>query len=774
MLGRASVTSFVGRRDQLAEVKTRLRESRLVTLTGPGGVGKTRLAVELAKLTSRSFGDGVRFVGLDILESSDRVASQVADVLQVPDQSNRRTLDRVIDYVRDKEFLLILDNCEHVLQAVAELVDALLAIAPKCRVLATSREPLGLIGEQVCVVPPLTAPPEDPAEGALGAANCDEFEAVSLFVDRARHTVPGFEVTSDNREAIGQIVARLDGIPLAIELAATRLRTLCPAELLKRLDKRFQLLNRGDRAMLPRQQTLEALIGWSYELCEPAEQVLWRRLSVFPGSFDLAAAEAVCGDDDLGSADILDLLDQLVAKSIVVTDRSGDCVRYRMLMTIREYGGRLMTDEEELLRLRRRHRDLYLGRAVERAEGWCGPGQARALAQTRSERANLMVAIDWSLSTPGEHDAAALLATNLRYYWVSGSFLSNGRDTLERILREGELSPLHRGNASWAIGWVCLIQGDHAAAAAHLREAERIAGELGDPVMGAHCKHWKGLHELFTGDPAAAIVLYEEAVAAHRRDGRTADQLLGMFQLVMAMAFNGQADAGLGIAREAEEIAQRHGERWNLSFIRWIAGICHWRLGEYDAAERAESEALAIQRDFHDGLCVAHSIEVLSWVAVSTGSHVRGKELAAAANAVWRAMGTSLKAFGPHIAEASRRSAEACRDGLGPGADEGTVPVENLGIAEAVEVGLGAAPLRTKKSPMRENPLTNREMEVAEMVAQGLTNREIAEKFVLSRRTVDGHLERIFTKLDFSSRAQLAGWVENRRKREDTAETSRA
>ena len=772
MLGRASVTSFVGRRDQLAEVKTRLRESRLVTLTGPGGVGKTRLAVELAKLTCRSFGDGVRFVGLDILESSDRVASQVADVLQVPDQSNRRTLDRVINYVRDKEFLLILDNCEHVLQSVAELVDALLVVAPKCRVLATSREPLGLIGEQVCAVPPLTAPPEDPAEGAPGAADGEEFEAVSLFVDRARHTVPGFEVTPDNREAIGQIAARLDGIPLAIELAVTRLRTLSPAELLKRLDKRFQLLNRGDRAMLPRQQTLEALIGWSYELCEPAEQVLWRRLSVFPGSFDLAAAEAVCGDDDLDSADIFDLLDQLVAKSIVVTDRSGDCVRYRMLMTIREYGGHLLTDEEEFLRLRRRHRDLYLRRAVERAEGWCGPEQARALAHTRSERANLMVAIDWSLSTPGEHDAAALLATNLRYYWVSCSFLSNGRDTLERILREGDLSPRHRGDASWVIGWVCLIQGDHGAAAEHLRTAERIAGELGDAVMEAHHKHWKGLHELFTGDLAAAIALYGEAVDAHRRDGRTADQLLAMFQLVMAMAFNGQPGEGLEIAEEAEDMAKRHGERWNLSFIHWISGICHWWLGDHAAAERAVTEALAIQRDFHDGLCIAHSIEVLSWVAVSTGNHERGWELASAANSVWRAMGTSLGAFGPHIAETSRRSAEACRDELGLGPGEGADPVNHLGIAEAVEVGLGASALSATEAPSPENPLTSREMEVAELVAEGLTNREIAERFVLSKRTVDGHLERIFTKLDFSSRAQLAGWVENQRNRAAAAEAS--
>lgn len=761
---RTAMTSFVGRHRELAEAKTRMVESRLVTLTGPGGVGKTRLAVELAQRAEKTFADGVWLAGLDNLQSGDRVASLVADALQIPDQSNRASLERVTDYVADKELLLVLDNCEHVLQAAAELVDALLAAGPQVRILATSREPLGIAGEQVCVVPPLSTPPLNGwngGPGPEGVRDIEQFESVAMLVDRARHVVPGFAVTDSNRETLAQVCVRLDGIPLAIELAATRLRTLSPAQLLDRLDQRFQLLNRGDRTTLPRQQTLQALIDWSFELCTPPEQLLWRRLAIFPGAFDLEAAEEVCGFAELAPEEVFDLLDQLVAKSILLAERTGDLVSYRMLMTIREYGMQLLTDADELNRLRSRHRDLYLGRVMRRAEQWGGPGQAEALEATRRERPNLMVAIDWSLATPGEHDAAALMAAKLRYYWVSGSFLSNGRRTLERILREGDLSPRVRGTASWAISWVCLIQGDHDAAAGHLAVADRIATELADPVMRAHYRHWKGLHQLFVGNLPAAVDLYWTAVADHARDGRTAEQLLAMFQLVMALAFNGESESGLEVAQEARELAERHQERWNLSFIWWITGVCHWHLGDYDAAKEAALTALDIQRDFHDHICTAMSIEVLTWVAVSTGEFERGWELAAAADSVWRNMGTSLSAFGPHITRTTESSVAACREALGLPEERTPALREILSVTEAFAVALGTKPVPRKRvSRTDDNPLTGREMEVAELVAQGLTNRQIAERFVLSRRTVDGHVERILAKLGFSSRAQVASWVE--------------
>lgn len=758
-----AVTSFVGRERKLVEARNQLVGSRLVTMIGPGGVGKTRLATELAERTAPAFADGVWLAGLDSLQSGDRVASIVADALQIPDQSNRMASERVSSYLADKELLLVLDNCEHVLAAAAELVVTILTTAPKVRILATSREPLGIAGEQICVVPPLSTPPLN--DGNTPAVrNIEQFESVVMLVDRARQVIPDFTITDSNRDAIAQLCVQLDGIPLAIELAATRLRTLSPRQLLQRLDRRFQLLTRGDRTSLPRQQTLQALISWSFELCTPAEQLLWRRLSIFPGAFDLEAAEEVCGFGDLSPEEIFDLLDQLVSKSILLAEYDSDEVNYRMLMTIREYGTQLPTDEEELIRLRSRHRDVYLKRVITRAEAWCGPGQAEALSATRRERPNLMVAMDWSLSTPGEHDAAAQMGSKLRYHWVSGKYLSDGRQTMERILRQGELSQQERGTASWAISWVCLIQGDHDAAAEHLEVARHIAENLGDTVMKGHYQHWKALHHLFIGDLPTSIEFYRTAIASHETEGRVADQLLAMFQLVMALAFNGEAETGLEVARKARELAEKYEERWNLSFIWWITGVCHWHLGDYAGAREAALTALEIQKDFHDLICSAMSIEVLCWTAVSTGEYERGWKLAEAADSVWRNMGTSLLAFGPHIAKVTHDTVGTCREALKLPAGKMPELSDSLTVSEAFDVALDSTSAAAGKViHTEENPLTMREMEVAEFVAQGLTNRQIAQELVLSRRTVDGHVERILAKLGFSSRTQVVMWLEGQR-----------
>ncbi|RSZ61596.1 LuxR family transcriptional regulator [Corynebacterium hylobatis] len=762
-----AVTNFVGRERKLAEARNLLVESRLVTMIGPGGVGKTRLATELAERTGQVFADGVWLAGLDSLQSGERVASIVADALQIPDQSNRTASERVTSYVADKELLLVLDNCEHVLEAAAELVVAMLATGPRVRVLATSREPLGIAGEQICVVPPLSTPPLNDGNSSA-VQDIEQFESVAMLVERARQVVPDLAVTDSNRDAIAQLCVQLDGIPLAIELAATRLRTLSPRQLLQRLDRRFQLLTRGDRTSLPRQQTLQALISWSFDLCTSAEQLLWRRLSIFPGAFDLDAAEEVCGFGELSPDEIFDFLDQLVSKSIVLAEHDSDQVNYRMLMTIREYGAQLPTDEDELMLLRSRHRDVYLKRVVARAEEWCGSGQAEALAATRRERPNLMVAMDWSLTTPGGHDAAAQMGSKLRYHWVSGKYLSDGRQTMERILRQGELSRRERGTASWAISWVCLIQGDHDAAAEHLEVARGIAEELGDPVMLGHYQHWKALHHLFIGELPTAIELYRTAVASHEAADRVAEQLLAMFQLVMALAFNGEAETGLAVARQARELAERYDERWNLSFIWWITGVCHWHLGDYAAAKQCALQALEIQRDFHDLICTAMSIEVLCWTAVSTGEYERGWKLAEAADSVWRNMGTSLLAFGPHIAKVTQDTVAACRDALKLPAGQMPKLPDSLTVSEAFAVALDSSSSpRGKVVRTEDGPLTTRELEVAEFVARGLTNREIAQELVLSRRTVDGHVERILAKLSFSSRTQVATWIVGQRVTEE-------
>lgn len=736
-----------------------MTESRLVTLTGPGGVGKTRLAVELASRSKKSYKDGVWLIELDSLRSGDRVASAVATTLQVPDQSNRAASERVVDYLREREILLILDNCEHVLQDTAELVDTLLSQAPKVQILATSREPLHLVPEHVCEVPPLSTPPL--AQGGNGGS-IEHFEAVALLVDRVRHVVPDFSVTPDNRYAIAQLCAQLDGIPFALELAAVKLRALSPQQLLDRLGHRFQLLNRGDRTRLPRQQTLQALIDWSYELCSGPEQLLWRRISVFPDVFDLDAIEDVCGFGELHPAEVLDLLEQLVAKSIVQTDRTAEQVRYRQLMTMREYGAQLLAEAGEDHELSRRHRDHYLGRAEHRLGTWGGPDQAAIIAITRVERPNLTSALEWSLITAGEHDAAAQIAVVLRYHWIAGGFLSDGRAWLERILRHRELSPQSRNQASWVASWVALLQGDHDEAASHFQAVLHSPSDLQDPEVTTFAQHCQALHHLFTGNLNAAIELFLKVSVIHEQHGRAIDQLTAMFQLVTAQFFAGRAEDGLEVGAAALAIAERDGERWNRAYLHWACGMCHWKLGDFSAANRAARRALKIQQDFEDGICTALSIELLSWISVSTSDFARSRELSDAARDVWRGLGTDISAFGPHITEMSNASAAKARKSLGAARPQEGAGQRRLSTAGAIAVALGGkSRKKTATGPEGSNLLTRREMEVAELVSQGLTSRQIAGKLVLSPRTVEGHVERIFTKLDFTSRGQISSWVES-------------
>lgn len=753
-LGKMAATSFIGRRRELTEAKTRLSESKLVTLTGPGGVGKTRLAVELAHRSKKAFKHGVWLIELDSLSAGDRVASAVATALNIIDQSNRAALERVTNYLQDKEILLVLDNCEHILQDAAELVDAILPTAPKVRILTTSREPLHIGAEHICVVPPLSTPSwgEEAEIGAL-----ENFESVALLVDRARQFVSDFSVTSKNRHDIAQICARLDGIPLAIELASTRLRTLSPAQLLDRLDQRFHLLNRGDRTILPRHQTLQALVDWSYELCSEPEQLLWQRLSVFPDAFDLDSAEYVCGFGELKFHEIFDLLDQLVAKSILQTDLASEPVRFRQLMTVREYGTQLLTDADEEHELRHRHRDYYLNRAEARVAAWYSPHQAADIAVTHAERSNFIAALEWSLVTDSQSDFASRIAVALRYHWIAGGFLSEGRAWLERILQHPELTSYARGSASWVAGWVALIQGDHDDASAHLEISWKIAKKLQDFEMQAFARQWQALHQLFTGNLSDAIALYRKVIIDHERHDRPADRLTAIYQLVMAQAFSDQAAEGLKTSLTALATAEQEEEQWNYAYLWWITGVCHWQQGDYSAAREAAICALNIQQNFQDAICTALSIELLSWIAVSTSDFERGKELSNSAEAVWHGLGTDISAFGPHIAQTSNTSSAQFRKVLGA---EGISDRKPSSLEEAIAVALGKKSDHiTEEAPSMNNPLTKREMEVAKLISQGLTSREVGNSLFLSPRTIDGHVERILAKLNFTSRTQIATWV---------------
>lgn len=788
MPGGHGLTSFVGRRRELGEVRELMSRSRLLTLVGPGGVGKTRLAVELSGRSRKAFRDGVWIVELAALEDGSQVGSQIAAALRLPDQSNRSSLERLAGYLQGRQLLLVLDNCEHLLGEVATLVARLLDAVPGLRVLATSREPLGIFGEQLYGVPPLAAP----TDSAATTGSIEAFESVRLFVDRARNVDPEFEITDGNRLAVAQLCRRLDGIPLAIELAASRLRSVSVLQLLERLDRRFDVLTGGSRVAVPRQQTLRGLIDWSYELCTRAEQLLWARLSVFPGGFDVEAAEEVCGFGEIERAEVFDLVDRLVAKSLVVAERAADAhasgggrVRYRQLMTFREYGAELLEAAGESVELRRRQRDHSLARAAEMVASWCGPDQSLRLAAARRDHANFLSALEWSASTAGEEIGGMRLAALLRYHWIAGGNLSDGRRWLDRMLPLSTEPGPERGEALWAAAWICLIQGDRDVAERYLTECRRIAVLLDDPVLAAHADHWDGLREVLGGRAQHAIQLYGAAIAVYRRVGDTASTLTALFLLGMAQIYAAQPEKALATCREVLSESDEHGERWTHAYAHTVAGLCQWHLGELEAALQSEIAALEIQRDFLDGLCTAITIEHMSWTAASTKHYEKAAILLHAAQGVWKGFGTAVSAFGPVQTDSEQMVALVRRE-LGESRFVSILakpPVPST--KQAIELALAMAhtaqvmpkaarpshttpnvPSGRAGSPLSDDytlpagqELTKREAEVAALVAEGHSNKEIAAVLVVSPRTVGGHVERILAKLGFTSRTQIATWV---------------
>ncbi|WP_202400100.1 LuxR C-terminal-related transcriptional regulator [Rhodococcus rhodochrous] len=768
-----SVTTFVGRRREIDEARSCLQRTRLLTILGPGGVGKTRVAEELAVRTSRAFRDSFRWIDLAVVRDPESVPSAAAAALGVTDQSTRPVMDKIIDRLRDQHMLIVVDNCEHLIATVADFVAAVLGDAPEVRILATSREPLAVAGETEYVLPPLTTP-----EGSTGnrAADLERFEAVGLLAERARQVVPDFEVTDDNADAVAQLCIALDGVPLALELAATRLRSLSPAQLVDRLDRRFALLTGGSRVAVPRQQTLRALIDWSYELCSDAERTLWARLSVFTGSFDLEAAETVCADDDLPSEQVIDLLDRLIAKSLVGVDRSSSVLRYSQLVTVREYGHELLDARGEREQLYRRHCEHYLDRARRCAESWYGPRQSALLSSMRADHADFMAALDRSIRDDEELATGAALAVALRYHWIAGGYLSTGRARLERLLQRLPLSSSERGNVLWVTAWTALIQGDRDGAAVHLDECRSIADESGDVRLRAHCDHWSALHALFCGATAEAIDLYLRAARVHRAHGDHAAHLTCLFQLAMAQTYDGRLDDALETCARVVEMADQHGERWNKAYALWVSGLAHFRLGRLDSAVDAANGALAVQRDFEDKICTALSLELLAWSAGAEDDPEKAARLFGAARTVWQRLGTTIAAFGPHIEQDSIAAERRLRDKVGetdsvgsPHPQSGTTIVDLVDSALEPRKSSGRrasrAPVSERRhrgggeSASRTSPLTKREQEIAGLVAGGLSNRAIADRLVISRRTVDGHVERILDKLGVHSRTQVVSWL---------------
>ncbi|MGY1940740.1 ATP-binding protein [Nocardia gipuzkoensis] len=750
----SAVTSFVGRQREIREVRALLATARLVTLTGVGGVGKTRLATEVAAASGRSFPDGAWLVDLAAVDDPQRVARAVVTSLGMPDLSHRTAEQQIVERLADRQVLLVLDNCEHVLDGCRLLCHHLLRACPGLRILTTSRELLGEAGEHVYPVSPLSMPASDESVTPVAMAG---FDAPMLLMERARAVRPDFMVTERNAGTVVRVCERLDGIPLAIELAASRLRSLPLQAILDRLEDRFALLTGGARAALPRQRTLRALIDWSYELCSPTEQLLWARLSVFVGGFTLHAAEDVCAGHDLPRAQVLDLIDHLVAQSVVVLVSAEDQTRYRLLETIREYGWQRVTERGEGSALRDRHRDYYLAFAERIAGQWNGPGQETGLALLRADRGNLGGALEWATSSPGSSREALFLVTALRYHWCADGFLGSGRRWIDRALRLAADSDAGRISALWVAGWVMVLQGDLDAAEAALDECAVLAAEAGDRRALGWASSLRATAAGFRGDLAAAVAGFERVIESFSED----DELVRMTLFQLAVAYtHGHDPRACATARRAIELADRCGEQWTKSYAVWALGYDQLVRGDYDQAMASAHAALEIQREFNDHVGTALMIELLAWTAAARGEHRHAARLLGAIHAMWRRIGTSIATFGPHMSDQHTACEHIVTDALSEAMVHAErVRGEGLDHGQAIAYALDRSAGAPQPTTAQAGVLTARERQVAELLAQGLSNRRIAERLVVSPRTVDRHVENILCKLGFSSRAQVAAWT---------------
>jgi predicted ATPase/class 3 adenylate cyclase len=571
------VTSFVGRERELADIRNQLQNTRLSTLFGAGGLGKTRLSLQVAAEVLDDYPDGVWFVDLAPMTDQRLVPQAVASVLGVKEEAGHPVLEAVVKYVSDRKLLLILDNCEHLLHACAELATQLLRSGPHLKILASSRQPLHVAGETTYHVPSLSVP--EPQRTVTMQALA-QYEAVRLFVDRARAVQPSFQITDTNSRSVVDICYRLDGIPLALELAAARVRALSVDEIAARLNDRFRLLTSGDRTALPRQQTLRASIDWSYDLLTNDERALLRRLAVFAGDWTLEAAEAVAPGGEVLVADIVDLLSQLVEKSLVVLEPQGE--RYRMLDTVREYAQERLRESAEDADIRTRHLNFYLDLAEKARPELVGPNQGTWLKRLDLERENFLAANAWCDTVEEGSGLGLKLAHALKRYWLNRGLLGLGhRLSVGALARAGaDARDAARCQMLFDAGQLGSAMGRYREASGHLEECLSIARGLGNKVMVAAALQPLGLASLGLGNTLSARVHFEEAyaLAQELKDGR---------QVAAALNALGQLD----------------------------------RLqGKLDSAESRYQDELRIARDGADSEITAAALLNLAMVSIGRGS----------------------------------------------------------------------------------------------------------------------------------------------------------
>ncbi len=767
------LSSFVGRVEAVMAVQRLLAGTRLLTLTGPGGVGKTRLAQHVALGLQEGVRDGVWWVDLAPVCDAGLVAHTLALALGLPDDPNVSRLDALRAYLQDKDLLLVLDNCEHLIASCAEVAAELLPYGSRLRVLATSREPLGIDGESVWPVPPLSLPclDEPPTLESLMQS-----EAGQLFLERARASRPDLHLTDAVVRASAEVCCRLDGIPLAIELAAARVRVLSVPQIAAHLDDLFRLLTGGSRTALPRHQTIEAAIGWSYDLLDRPEQRLFERLAVFAGGFHLEAAEAVgsdpTGPEAITPADVLDLLSRLVLKSLVGM-RAGEQARYGMLDTIRHYARERLLASGEMEAVRQRHLAYYLELAEGAESKLMGADQVAWLRRLEVEHDNLRVALV-AAQEQQAGEAGLRLAAALAAFWLRVGYLTEGSGWLERALAVGPEAGPVRIKALYQAGRLAQQGGDYEQGQALASESLDLSRELGDTQGVARAVGLLGWIAHAQGDRDVACRLLEEGLALARQSGDERTVARTLLFLGDLRLRQGAPEEAAPLLQESLALYRRMGDRWSTA----------WALGGLGEVARLQDDALQAVAHLQSSLAlyqqagsrseIPYPLEGLARTLAEQGQLQRAARLWGAAHALRQAVRARLQ---PSYEADDVPALEQARAALGGEAfaaawAEGQAMTldQVLALALAAEADAPAAPVPPSLSPTVDVPrpiyprppehgLTPREVEVLRLVALGLTDAQVAEELVISARTVGKHLQSIYSKLDLSSRSAATRWA---------------
>ena len=796
-------TSFIGRERERLEVKRLLAMTRLLTLTGAGGCGKTRLALKVARDLVGAYPDGAWLVDLAPLSEAELVPQAVAQALGVYEQPGRALVETLGDALRSRNSLLVVDNCEHLVEAVVDLVDALLDSCPGLRILATSREPLNSAGEVTWVVPSLTVP--DSRQQAYTPQELEAYESVRLFEERARQRDPSFELTLPNGQAVAQVCRRLEGIPLAIELAAGRMEMLSAEQLALRLEDYLKLLT-GGRTADPRHRTLRATLEWSHELLSETERALFRKLSVFARGWVLEAAEEVCSGKGVERDDVLELLSELVDKSLVVVEAGEERVpRFRMLEPVRQYGQERLHESGTAERVRQRHAEYYLALAQEAEPELEGVNQTRWIDRLEAEHDNLRAALSWALEG-GQAELGLRLAGALRLFWVGRGHYSEGRRWCEEGLNRGGSVPQSvRANALLGAGYFTASQGDLGLAIERLEDSLALYRQVGDTRRAATCTRLLGSTMLELGDWERAEALLEEALALARESGSIRDTCNALSTLSYLAACRGDMKRAKALGEESLARAREAGDTIAASFASNFLAVTAMLGGDYERAQtlfeatlemtritgnrkgqatalnnlglvalcqgdyaraaKLSSESLRLSEESLDHQLVTWSLDALAAVLGQQGYVGRAARLWGAAEVLREASDFSQppddkRVLEPFLEAARSRLDEAAFQAAW---EEGRAMTEEQAVEYALsEEGeqdaptLVTAPEQQPQLDPRTQGLTAREEEVALLVARGLTNRRIALELSISEHTVASHVRKILKKLGLRSRAQIS------------------